>query len=364
MFTWADLGDKNNNELLKNLGNFVLRGLTFVKNTFEGKVCAPLTDDQLTDLEKSTIVEIDKALTQYHKELEAIHIKEGLKCVMEVSRIGNKYMQDAAPWVVVKTDRTRCAHQLCFIVNLVKIVADIAEPYMPGFTRKVREQMNLTVPDNTVVPLPRAFSFQVPADHVIGTPAPIFRKLDANELQNFAKKFGGAQASSAKKFGLDLRVGTIKEVADHPNAEKCYVLTVSFGEAGTRTIVSGIKERYTKEQLLNTQVVFVLNLKPSNLHGVVSEGMALIGEPTADKKFSMLRPSKPVPDGARVLGEDIVYEDTGKQIDLKTFQKSKLVIANGALTWDKVTLAVVDPSDPKAFICNLTAEGVTKGKVK
>jgi len=92
--------------------------------------------------------------------------------------------------------------------------------------------------------------------------------------------------------------------------------------------------------------------------------MALTGEPTADKKFSMLRPVKPVPEGARVLGEDVVYEDTGKPIDLKTFQKSKLVIVNGALSWDKVTLSVVDPADPKAFICNLAAEGVTKGKVK
>jgi len=92
--------------------------------------------------------------------------------------------------------------------------------------------------------------------------------------------------------------------------------------------------------------------------------MALTGEPTADKKFSMLRPSKPVPDGARVLGEEIVYEDTGKPIDLKTFQKSKLVIVNGELSWEKISLAVVDPSDPKKFLCNLTAEGVTKGKVK
>ena len=363
MFTWADLGDKNNNELLKNLGNFVLRGLTFLKNTFDGRIPAPLAPEQLTDLETAAIADVDRALAQYHRELEAIRIKDGLKSVMEVSRLGNKYMQDSAPWVVAKTDRARCEHIMCFIVNLIKIVADIAEPYMPGFTRKVREQMNLPVPAGDVVPLPRAFAFALPAGHVIGTPAPIFRKLDAAELQAFAKKFGGANAA-AKKLGLDLRVGTITAVEAHPNAEKCYVLTVAFGAGATRTIVSGIRERYTAEQLLGTQAVFVLNLKPSNLHGVVSEGMALTGEPTADKKFSLVRPAPPVPDGARVLGEDIVFDDTGKPIDLKTFQKAKLVIANGALTWDKVALAVVDPKDPKAFLCNLTAEGVTKGKVK
>jgi len=366
-FSWADLGDKNNNELLKNLGNFTNRGLAFLKNTFGGIVPPPIAESDLTDLEKTAIKDVNAALDNYHKELEAIHLKDGLYYVMEVSRIGNKYMQDAAPWAVAKTDKARCAQQMSFIINLVRIVADIAEPYMPGFSRKVREQLNLALPVDQVAKIPFKFEFTIPAGHVIGTPSPIFRKLDAKELEAFKKRFGDKNADTRKKFGIDLRVGTVKEIKPHESVEKLYVLKIDVGDGDgkLRTIVSGIRERYPDPAaLLGKQLVFVCNLRPTELHGVLSEAMAITGEVSSTKYFSMIVPSSPVPDGTRISGPEIALEIGQKPIDLKAFQKSKLTITNGLLTWEGIVLSGVDPKEEGKFLCNFSAEGVTKGKVK
>lgn len=391
MFTWADFGDKNNNELLKNIGNFTHRGLSFIANNFDHTVPAPVPEDRWTDVERAAVAEINKVLAAYYDAMEHIWIKDGLKHVMEVSSLGNKYMQDTAPWNVLKTgDKQRAGDIMCFIANIIALLAAIAEPFIPGFSRKVRTQMNLPNP-LFPAPLPLEFSLTlVPAGHVIGTPEPIFRRMDKKELDAFKERYSGQQAAApaaskdkkkgksaapaapaapvnipegAKQLNGDFRIGKIVSVENHPSADKLYLLKVDVGEEEPRQVVSGIKEKYTPEDLLNRLIILVCNLKPSKLRGVLSEGMVLTGD--NGETYELCAPAdKAAPVGAKLGGENIFFVPPPKKfLDTKLFAKIPLKIENGILCFEDTPLDACSSADAKP-LCHILAPGITTGGVK
>lgn len=402
MFTWADFGDKNNNELLKNIGNFCHRGLTFIASNFASTIPEKVPEERWTDLEKSTITEINRVLEKYFDAMERIWIKDGLKHVMEISSLGNKYMQDAAPWNSLKSgDKKRAGDVMCFIANIISLLASIAEPFIPGFTRKVRAQMNLPNPIEPAL-MPMNFSLDlVPEGHVIGTPEPIFRRMDKKELDAFKEKYSGQQKSddvassnSAKKgksgkkgnsevkreeiivpegakvLNADFRIGKIVSVDNHPSADKLYLLKVDVGEDAPRQVVSGIKDKYTPEDLLNRLIVLVCNLKPSKLRGVVSEGMVLTGD--NGETYELCAPEAEAAAaaaegqlvGARLGGEGVCFVPPAKKfLDSKLFAKIPLRIEKGKLCLEDVTLSALDKDGVKP-LCNIVTPGIVDGGVK
>ncbi|CBK25451.2 uncharacterized protein [Blastocystis hominis] len=182
-FYWEDLAEKNNNELLKNLGNFVHRCLSFVYNRMDATVppCGAKTER-----EQKLIEAVNETLQKYNEAMMGTHLKAGLKWAMEISRLGNQYLQDAEPWTVLKSDPEQCG-TICYVaVNLVYLISNVFEPFMPGFSDKVCYQLNF---DHGKIP--DVFEEVIPAGHKINKILPIFKKIEPEEIKAYREKFGG-----------------------------------------------------------------------------------------------------------------------------------------------------------------------------
>lgn len=292
IFSWADVQARNNSELLANLGNFCNRAMLFTTNNFDNTVPAA-ADIQSKD--KDLIVAVGELLDTYRSSMDAVKLRDSLRLCLEVSRLGNQYWQDATPWVEVKSDKTRCGTIVALCLNLVRVLAVITEPFMPAFTQKVFAQLNIA--DQK---LPSSLGLELPAGHKLGTVLPIFRKLEDDEIEGFRTKFGGV---TQVDFPLDLKVGKIVDVQDHPKADKLYVIKVSLGEKeGERQCVSGIKAFYAPDALKDKRVIVVTNMKPAKLRDVESQGVILVAD--NKKEQMLLTTSKPIAPGTQVLPAD------------------------------------------------------------
>lgn len=309
VFSWDDFQSKLNNELLANLGNFVNRALKFVaeEKNFGGIVPER---SELTDADKESIEEINKLIAEYVASLEKIKLKEGLHLSMAISKVGNAFLQVNKPWESIKTDKVRCGTVMNIAIQIVKLLSTLLEPYMPAFSRKVNQQLNVNGPESNRIE--DTFNLDaVPAGHKIGTPEVLFQKLDTDKMKEFKVKYSGGE-----KFILDLRVGQILSVEDHPDPEatKLYKMQVKVGANETRQIIGGLREAYpNKEELVNKKVIVACNLKHSKLKGEKSEGMVMAAK-TASGVMSILVPTDPAcepgvtlkPKGTKLEPEKVV----------------------------------------------------------
>jgi len=194
-FQWYDLAAKNNDELLKNLGNLTNRVLTFLKK-FNNEV--PKVDrTKLQDFDFKFLKKVRELTQEYHKKLEYVKIKDGLKIVMEISGEGNLYMQEVEPWVVFKTDPTTCGYYMNILVNVIRLLGCLAEPYMPSFSAKLYEILNIKYDDKNSLLLKEIinnnFEFiltLVEEGHKINDPLPLFKEIPDESTKEFKSKFG------------------------------------------------------------------------------------------------------------------------------------------------------------------------------
>jgi len=272
-FSWDDFSDKNNSELLANLGNLVNRTLVFVKNNFDGKVPSgePGEKDQVF------LDEQKKVLKEITDDLERVKIKDGLHKIMHLSKNANRYFQDNKPWELVKTDKARAGAVIRILVSQVKDLAILVEPYLPYTSKEMFSQLGLEAQKWY------GLGKLLEAGHAIGTPKALFRKIEPKETAELRARFSGKSGKKEEKTpatrfsDLDLEVGEILSITNHPNAEKLFVEKVRLAD-GERQIVSGLVGYYLAEELVGKKVVIVKNLKPALLRGVESNGMLLAGE--------------------------------------------------------------------------------------
>lgn len=289
VFSWDDFLQKNNNELLANLGNFVNRPLKFCENNFKGKIPAL----ELNDQDNKIINEINNLIQDYIKAMEKIKLKEGLHIAMKISSLGNLYIQEQQPWEVYKKDIKRCGSIINLSIHIALCLASLLEPYIPGFTKTLGHHQlkfngeNLKIYDKLELNL-------LKEGHEIGKIDPIFKKLDPKQIQQYKEKFGGAK----DHFLLDLRVGQIKSVSDIEGSDKLFKLKVDVGEKTQRQVVAGLKGVYSSNDLMDRKVVVVCNLVHSKLKGETSEGMLLVG---GKEKITLLSPPKNSKIGSLVL---------------------------------------------------------------
>ena len=185
-FSWSDLMVKNNNELLNNLGNFVNRALSFTKSSFKG-VVPPL--GQLEEGDRQLIGQVNAELGNYINTLEEARIRDGIKFTLNLSRLGNGYIQDNQPWVLIKQGeegRARAGSIMNLSINLVCLVMILLQPYMPQTCASIRQQLNL--PNNSTR-IPEHFAPYIPAGHSIGKPVPLFKKFEQTEIDSYQEKF-------------------------------------------------------------------------------------------------------------------------------------------------------------------------------
>ncbi|XP_055647892.1 methionine--tRNA ligase, cytoplasmic isoform X2 [Falco peregrinus] len=188
-FSWGDLMLKNNSELLNNLGNFINRAGMFVCKFFGGAV----PDMVLTPDDKRLLARVTLELHQYHQLLEKVRIRDALRCILNISRHGNQYIQVNEPWKRIKgdeEDRQRAGTVTGVAVNMASLLAVLLQPYMPGVSSAIRGQ--LRVPPACFV-LGHRFTCTLPPGHRVGAVSPLFQKLENEQVEALRKRFGGGQ---------------------------------------------------------------------------------------------------------------------------------------------------------------------------
>lgn len=306
-FTWSDFQARNNNELVAILGNFVNRAMVLTHKYFQGAVPTPAT---LQPIDETLFAEILDIKQRVSEKLDTFHFRDALKDAMDMARAGNKYLQETEPWKLAKTDMERTATVLYCALQLCADMAVAFEPFMPFMAQKLRLMLGMEsmawdaiggrelVPAGSKINEPELL-FEKIADETIA--AQLQRLADIKEQNKIASWKAEPQAADVDFdtfMKADLRVGTVLECSRVPKADKLLKFLIDDG-LEKRTIVSGIAKYYAPEELVGKQVVFIANLPPRKLKGIVSQGMILSAE-NADGSLVVISPSAAVVPGAQV----------------------------------------------------------------
>ena len=305
-FTWKDFQTRNNSELVAIYGNFINRTLVLTQKYFANRVPER---GELTDYDKEVLAEIPQIVERVEKSLETFHFRDALKEAMNLARLGNKYLADTEPWKVIKTDEGRVKTILNICLQISANLSTLMEPFMPFSSQKLREFMNIDVID-----WDKMGDGVIPAGHELGEAGLLFEKIEDATIQaqidkllatKKANEMASVKAVPAKEniqyedfMKMDIRVGKIIAAEKVAKTKKLMKLTVDTG-IDERTIVSGIAEHYTPEEVIGRQVSVLVNLEPKPLKGIVSQGMILMAE-NADGTLSFVSPDKEVKPGSEV----------------------------------------------------------------
>ncbi len=302
-FTWKDFQARNNNELVAILGNFINRVVVLTNKYYEGQV--PATGN-LLQVDQETLDQLQKFPEIISSSIERYRFREAGQELMNLARLGNKYLADAEPWKVIKEDEERVKTIMSVALQIAAGLAVLSEPFLPFTATKLKDILNVSSSRagslgwNTV----STQETLLPAGHQINQAELLFRKVEDEEIQAQLDKLQAtkkANENENKKLmpqkdtitfddfsKLDMRVGTIIEAEKMAKAKKLLVLKVDTG-LDVRTIVSGIAESFSPEEIVGKKVTVLVNLAPRALRGVDSEGMILMTE-NADGKLVFVNP--------------------------------------------------------------------------
>ncbi|MDE6142974.1 MAG: methionine--tRNA ligase subunit beta [Muribaculaceae bacterium] len=270
--------------------------------------CGPPAAGELTDADKAAMEEVRASVKALADNLDHFKFREGLKDAMNIARVGNKYLADAEPWKLIKTDPTRTATILNVAIQICANLAVVFEPFTPFMSEKLAGQLRL--PE---LKWEMAGKFDLVPDGVeIGQPELLFEKIDdsvveaqvaklqAAKEKNILDQWKPAEVKAEVDFPtfekLDIRVGKVLECEKVPKADKLLKFKIDDGMGG-RTIVSGIAKFYQPEDLVGKEVCFIANFAPRKLKGVLSEGMILSAE-DADGRLVVIGPTGEVRPGS------------------------------------------------------------------
>ncbi len=340
VFSWDDFAAKLNNELVANLGNLVNRVVSFVNRFYDSKV--PNVNEQKINaiINSSKIDEIEKLYSSIDKNLEEINIKEALKQIMLVSKLGNQIFQENEPWRLIKEDKASADVVIYFLINLVKDLAILIEPYMPGVSEDIFDMLNL---DKQHWDSLGNFT-QIPGNHTIKPQKILFKKVDEKMVEEMKNKFSGkkekvsleANADKDKHEGfltLNLRVAEIKSVEEHPNADKLYVLKINLGNE-ERQLVAGLRKYFSKDELVGKHIIIVSNLQPAKLRGIESQGMLLAADNPKTGVVKLLEAPNSEPGSLVYIDSTKDKEPNDKIISFSQFEKVKLLAKEGKVYYN------------------------------
>ncbi len=282
-FTWRDFQARNNNELVAILGNFVNRVVVLTHKYYGGAVPAA---GKIQDIDTQAYAELASLKESLTDNLENFHFREALKDAMGIARMGNKYLQDCEPWKVVKTDPERVATVINVCTQICASLAIAMEPFMPFMSAKLCRILGMDKVEWNEIG-----TELIAAGTMLGQPELLFEKIDDETIKAQTDRLEAIQKENALRAWqpapvqkectiddfqkLDIRVGTVEECARVPKADKLLVFKINDGTGKQRTIVSGIAQHYVPEALVGKQVLFIANLAPAKIRGIVSQGMIL-----------------------------------------------------------------------------------------
>lgn len=307
-FTWKDFQARNNNELVANLGNFVNRAVVLTHKFFQGQVpaCGPLTTQ-----DEEVLAQLAEFPARIGELIDNYRFRDALNELMNLTRLGNKYLADTEPWKLIKTDEARTGTVLHVALQLAASLVTLLEPFLPTSAATLGQMLNVEKGAWQQAGRPDSLA----AGHQIKEAALLFDKIEdatveaqvqklldtkkANELANAVAAPAKDDISFEEFQRMDLRIGTIVAAEKVAKTKKLLKLTVDLGLAEPRTIVSGIAEHFIPEALVGQQVQVLLNLAPREIKGIQSQGMLLMAE-NADGSLALMQPGHAVVPGSSV----------------------------------------------------------------
>ncbi|WP_420603144.1 methionine--tRNA ligase [Flagellimonas sp.] len=312
-FTWKDFQARNNNELVAIFGNFINRVAVLTHKYYDGVVPTP---SDLTDVDKRTLEALKGFPEILDNSLDRYRFREASQELMNLARLGNKYLADEEPWKLIKTDEERVKTVMYVALQIATGLAVLSEPFLPFTSEKLKNILNIR--SNAVETSWDELSTKetlLPSGHQINKSELLFRKVEDKEIEAQLAKLEATKKTNEQMdkeiapqketitfddfTKLDMRVGTIIEAEKMPKANKLLVLKVDTG-LDTRTIVSGIAESFKPEDIVGKKVTVLVNLAPRKLRGVESEGMILMTEDQEGKLVFVNPDDKSVQNGASI----------------------------------------------------------------
>jgi methionyl-tRNA synthetase len=288
-FSWDDFENRINTELVGALGNFIHRALSFTAKNF-GEI-PKLDETKLQPEDEEALKLIETTFDGVSQDIESCQFKNAIKKIMALAHFGNRYFDKKAPWASIKTDKDACANGLHINLRLVKALTVLSYPFIPfaadrlwgmlGQAGKISEAEWSEGKE----PLMSGTN--------LGRPTPVFKKIEVTKpAKDIEKKEikkeepkeieGVKTVISLNDFQkINLRIGKVIKIEDHPDADKLYVLQVDFGSE-QRQLVAGLRGVYEKDEILNKKIVVIMNLEPAKLRGVDSNGMLLAADDGKD----------------------------------------------------------------------------------
>ncbi|MBX2845660.1 MAG: methionine--tRNA ligase [Saprospiraceae bacterium] len=286
-FTWKDYQTRVNSELVATLGNFVNRVVVLTNKYFEGEVQA-ITGAELNEVDNNAVKELAEFAGKIDADLEEFRFRDALSTMMDIARLGNKYLGDREPWQLIKTNEAATANVLNIGLQIAANLAIAMQPFLPKAAGRLVAMLNLS--ETNWNQIGQAF---VPGGHQIEKGGHLFSKIEDAVIEAQIQKLQGSIQEETPEVELkhplkstiefddfvkiDLRVGTICAATPVPKTDKLLMFTVDMGFE-ERTIISGVAKHFTPEDCVGKQVCVVANLAPRKMRGVESQGMILFAE--------------------------------------------------------------------------------------
>jgi methionyl-tRNA synthetase len=313
-FTWKDFQTKNNSELVGIFGNFVNRTVVLTQKFYDGKVPAR---GELQEVDKQALEALKQLPCDVSDAMKNYKFRDALASMMEIARLGNKYLAETEPWKAIKEDPERVKTIMNIAMQITATLAIVAEPFLPFTSQKLYDQLklsgwNLNGPKHEWIDAGNADL--VPVGLEIGSGALLFEKIEDETIDKQVQKLLDAKRMNELEgktvaplkeniqfddfAKLDIRIGTILEAEAVKKSKKLLKFLIDDG-LEKRTILSGIAEHFSPEEMVGRQVTFIANLAPRMMMGIESQGMILMAE-DKDGSLALLQPHKEVWNGAGV----------------------------------------------------------------
>ena len=305
-FTWKDFQNRNNNELVAILGNFINRAIVLTHKYFEGKVPEITT---LEEPDRATLEEIPALGSSVEESLEQFRFREAIKRGMDLARLGNKYLADTEPWIVIKSDPDRVKTILNISLQIAANLSLVLDPFLPFSMERLREMLRFGETSWDRI----GSEALLPSGHEIGKASLLFEKIEDEQIQQQLDKLNRSREANREPAAsvplkqeitfddftrMDLRSGTILEAEKVPKTKKLIKMRIDLGFE-QRTIVSGIAEYFEPGILPGKKVTVLANLAPRNIKGIESKGMILLSE-NADGSLHFVEPSQKAENGSEI----------------------------------------------------------------
>ena len=306
-FTWKDFQTKNNSELVGIFGNFINRVTVLTQKYYNGIVPQP---NEFEQVDKDLYHEIQQIPEKIGKNLDEFRFRDALTEMMNLARLGNKYLADEEPWKVIKDNPERVKTQMFCALQVAGALAYLCEPFLPFTSQKMKSGLNLGNKNwYEVLNTP-----PIPTGHQINEMPLLFSKIEDDVIEDQIKKLENTKINNQKTnpnanpmkeqisfddfTKIDLRTATILEAEKVEKADKLLKLKVDTG-VDVRTVVSGIAESFSPEEIIGKQVMILLNLAPRKIRGIESQGMLLLTT-KPDGKLSFVTPDEKVENGIEI----------------------------------------------------------------